>query len=253
MITLLRRMRKSLIESGSARRYLLYAIGEIGLVVIGILIALQINNWNQERQEKQELDTYLENIKNNLRSDLVSLAEIKSFRDSSMLNSKKYLLLAKKEDITPEEFTRAYKSRYGVFIDRYFRPRTSGFEALKSSGYIRKLNGSLLEEQLNEYYYILELINDVETSLAYNTETMENFTFDKNVRQRMIQIAEAIDSGETLSLSTREEIHKLINHPNMTGAHLRNSVGASLPEYYRQAEELAKSIIVEIDDTIDKY
>lgn len=242
-----------MIESGSARRYLLYAIGEITLVVIGILIALQINNWNQERQEKQELDTYLENIKNNLKSDLISLAEIKSFRDSSILNSRNYLLLAKKENITPEDFVNALRSRFGVFIDKYLRPRKSGFEALKNSGFIRKLKGSLLEGQLNEYYYILEMINDVETSLAYNTETMENFAYDKNVRQRMIQIAEAIDSREKLSLSTREEIHELINHPNMTGAHSRNSVGAGLPKYYRQAEGLAKSIIVEIDAVIGKH
>ncbi len=49
MLTFLRRIRKSLIESRSARKYLFYAIGEIALVVIGILIALQINNWNQKR------------------------------------------------------------------------------------------------------------------------------------------------------------------------------------------------------------
>ena len=50
MLTFLRKIRRSLIQSGSARTYLLYAIGEIALVVIGILIALQINNWNQAKQ-----------------------------------------------------------------------------------------------------------------------------------------------------------------------------------------------------------
>tara|TARA_Y100000385_G_scaffold291468_1_gene369658 strand:+ start:2899 stop:3690 length:792 start_codon:yes stop_codon:yes gene_type:complete len=49
MLTFLRKIRKSLIESGSSRKYLLYGIGEITLVVIGILIALQINNWNEKR------------------------------------------------------------------------------------------------------------------------------------------------------------------------------------------------------------
>jgi len=59
MLTFLRKIRKSLIESlpspqvgGSTRKYLLYAIGEIALVVIGILIALQINNWNEARKDK---------------------------------------------------------------------------------------------------------------------------------------------------------------------------------------------------------
>ena len=47
MLTFFRKIRKALLDSGSTGKYLLYAIGEIALVVIGILIALQINNWNQ--------------------------------------------------------------------------------------------------------------------------------------------------------------------------------------------------------------
>ena len=51
MIKIFRHFRKSLIlETGNNRRYLKYAIGEIVLVVIGILIALQINNWNENRK-----------------------------------------------------------------------------------------------------------------------------------------------------------------------------------------------------------
>ena len=69
MITLLRRIRRSLIESGSARKYLVYAIGEIALVVFGILIALQINNWNEGRKKRQvEIETLLE-LKEGMRTN----------------------------------------------------------------------------------------------------------------------------------------------------------------------------------------
>ena len=54
MITLLRKIRKSLIASGATRKYIYYAIGEIALVVIGILVALSINNWNQERLDRKK-------------------------------------------------------------------------------------------------------------------------------------------------------------------------------------------------------
>ena len=53
MLTFFRKIRKALLESGSTQKYLLYAIGEIALVVIGILIALQINNWNEWRKERE--------------------------------------------------------------------------------------------------------------------------------------------------------------------------------------------------------
>jgi hypothetical protein len=70
MLTFLRKIRRSLIDSGSARKYLLYAIGEIALVVIGILIALQINNWNEARKTRSQLNDHLENLVIDLKEDI---------------------------------------------------------------------------------------------------------------------------------------------------------------------------------------
>lgn len=70
MITLFRRIRQKLIDSGSITKYLLYAIGEILLVVIGILIALQVNNWNQERADRELADKYLIGIKADMEKDI---------------------------------------------------------------------------------------------------------------------------------------------------------------------------------------
>ena len=52
MIKFFRNIRKDLMEKNKTSRYIKYAIGEIILVVIGILIALQINNWNENRKLK---------------------------------------------------------------------------------------------------------------------------------------------------------------------------------------------------------
>jgi len=54
MLTFFRRIRKGLLDGGATSKYLLYAIGEIALVVIGILIALQINNWNENNTQRIE-------------------------------------------------------------------------------------------------------------------------------------------------------------------------------------------------------
>ncbi|MDX1702343.1 MAG: DUF6090 family protein, partial [Melioribacteraceae bacterium] len=79
-------VRKGLLGSGQAQkpaspagRYLLYAIGEIALVVIGILIALQINNWNNERIRKIEEVEVLESFVLELEAHLERIDEIKSF------------------------------------------------------------------------------------------------------------------------------------------------------------------------------
>ena len=256
MLTFFRRIRKGMLEEGSTRltgssgrayKYLLYAIGEILLVVVGILLALQVNNWNTNKRETKELHSYLISIKNNLDADLIGLEEIRVFRDFSITNSKNYLNLAKKGNISIEEYVKANRSE--VFKDSYFKAHNSGFEALKSSGYIGKLNGTVLEEKLNEYYYILEKIYEREAGLNHTTENMENSAFDKNVRQRMLEIVEMEDKEKFFS-SGQKEIKELLSHPNMMGAHIRNAVEVQLPQNYRIAEELAKGIILEIDGII---
>jgi hypothetical protein len=63
MITPFRRIRQKLIDSGSVSKYLLYAIGEILLLVTGILIALQVNNWNKETILAPRSHTYISPLK----------------------------------------------------------------------------------------------------------------------------------------------------------------------------------------------
>ena len=62
MIKFFRKIRQNLLSENKFSKYLIYAVGEIVLVVIGILIALQINNWNQERIQKLEEQTIVKNI-----------------------------------------------------------------------------------------------------------------------------------------------------------------------------------------------
>lgn len=69
MFSFLRKIRKSLLNSGSGRKYLLYAFGEIFLVVVGILIALQVNNWNETRKHKIQEKALLTELRNTIISD----------------------------------------------------------------------------------------------------------------------------------------------------------------------------------------
>ena len=66
MIKFFRKIRQNLLSEGKTGKYLKYAIGEIILVVIGILIALQINNWNEDQKNKALEKYMLENLAENL-------------------------------------------------------------------------------------------------------------------------------------------------------------------------------------------
>ena len=78
-------------EKNKTGKYLKYAIGEIILVVIGILIALSINNWNEARKSKAFEQEMLKQIQTNLISDKTTLSEIIKNNTNAILSSKKVL------------------------------------------------------------------------------------------------------------------------------------------------------------------
>lgn len=84
MIHFFRRIREQLISQNKVTKYLLYAMGEIVLVVIGILIALQINNWNEERKNREKEKYYLNSIKSSI---LLSQKELNRVIDDAKLIS----------------------------------------------------------------------------------------------------------------------------------------------------------------------
>ena len=73
MIKFFRNIRKSLLMENKTSKYFKYAIGEIFLVVIGILIALQINNWNKRNVEHSEELNYLKNLQRDLHDQIQSI------------------------------------------------------------------------------------------------------------------------------------------------------------------------------------
>ena len=76
MIKFFRKIRQQLLTENKFSKYLIYAIGEIVLVVIGILIALSINNWNQNIKNNKAEKYYLEQMKNDLVSDSLFLSNV---------------------------------------------------------------------------------------------------------------------------------------------------------------------------------
>jgi len=88
MINFFRKLRKGLLTENKFSKYLLYAIGEILLVVVGILIALNINNQNEERKERKEEGILLEQLLIDFNSNLTQLDQKIAFRNEFMNSSK---------------------------------------------------------------------------------------------------------------------------------------------------------------------
>ena len=103
-----RKIRQDLLSGGKTRKYLKYAIGEIILVVIGILIALQINNWNETNKLNRRELTLLSELKTNLQINIVNLEndiqkQTKSIKSFNYILNLPHSNLPYRDEITDEK------------------------------------------------------------------------------------------------------------------------------------------------------
>jgi hypothetical protein len=161
MIKFFRKIRRKLIEEENLKRYLIYAIGEILLVMAGILLALQVNNWNEAQLQKKKETQILLEIKNSLEGDLKN--ELKPGREWFNLQSQKIDLVLQiirsGQKVTHDSIALLIGD---VFFDKwFFNLRTSAFENIKSIGIDLISNDSLRTKISNVYHINYATIKDM--------------------------------------------------------------------------------------------
>ena len=134
MIKLFRRIRFNLMETGKTSKYFKYAIGEIILVVIGILIALQINNWNETRKTANKESIVLSNIHNEFKENKIQLDTILIIHKMVHHNCTKIINLfpiqSKPEPAVLDSLSVYLGKSYGQYT---FNPSQSSINALTST------------------------------------------------------------------------------------------------------------------------
>ncbi len=151
MLTFLRKLRRSLIASGSARKYLLYAVGEVALVVIGILIALQINNWNEDRKSKNRLLSHYAELKEEINYDLRQIEEI--IQSLEKIDGQgMYMRSFLNQEFTIRDTTRLKKAFLEAGYYVAFDASRMAYDNLVNSGDINMITNKKLTRLLGEFH-----------------------------------------------------------------------------------------------------
>ena len=163
MIKFFRKIRKTLLDEGKTSKYFKYAIGEIVLVVIGILIALQINNWNERKKEHVKEKAFLNEINLDFKSNKIQLDSIISFNKVNLHASLRLSKILRMFDLKNPKVTnsnahvadsiRIYNSL--IWRNKSFNPKNGAVEALLNSSSFDLIKNDTLRRNLISWKDVL--------------------------------------------------------------------------------------------------
>ena len=148
MLKFFRQIRRNLFSQNKTSSYFLYALGEILLVVVGILIALQINNWNEQKQLDKAIIAGLKEVREDLVKDTIRLSSIIQAKKLDLEAQKRVINVLQGEVQVSDQF---YRDLGRVLLWRETTILSNGFDLIKEIG-LNNLNDKELRNQLVALY-----------------------------------------------------------------------------------------------------
>ena len=226
LLLTIKKLKKGLLNSGEYRKYLLYGSGEIILIIIGILFALQIDNWNSERLQQNTLENYLKSIGRNIDSDLKAVSRVRSERELAYQMSSRMFFLIESQNqnfvLTIPQAQLVNQTINRAMQQRHFINRNSAYDSLKSSGTLDQIQGTEIEQLLYDYYDTVERIHFLEED--HNNRTNQLWMqvlaiWPEDVARWEISAAQALSTQRFNSLQSSlwrllrdYRLQELLNH-----------------------------------------
>ena len=184
MLRFFRKIRQQFLMENHFSKYLLYAIGEILLVMIGILLALQVNNWNEQRKNKQTEQKTIQAILNNLEEDSQTLQQVMERYELTLKNIKRLFA-----PLPIPDDSLGYISTRAVGVSNFI-PITMAFDRSMSSGSFNLIGSDSVVQSIQRLYgFDYKSLNEVDRNLNRFQNQMMGLTtkyeaFDLNSMDR---------------------------------------------------------------------
>ena len=255
MIKFFRKIRQKLLSEKKFSKYLIYAVGEIILVVVGILIALSINNWNDERKDNLKGKNILQQLKTEFKRDSIDLSNYVKLTNKKITDGKILKTAIESKRVLSKD-TLAFCSFFNgkILLFKGFIPT---FDELISSG-SQNLIPDKLSNEIKRYLNILNTsqtfsyFEKQQTKLAYNNHLHKYFDSEimtylwENTRSKTIKLEE-INAFNMNTIGFYEDPETLL--------HIRNVIGVDSElewEYSGRIMTLISSILGSIDEELKK-
>jgi hypothetical protein len=194
MIKFFRKVRQNLLSDNKFTKYFVYALGEIILVVIGILIALAINNGNQNRINDKNEQTYLLGLKEEFQTSKLKLTELIAVNQRNYIGAKKILEHTSTKNESPSELTFSELLYHTFSADIAFNPNNSLLYEMINSGNLKNLSNTQLRKQLTNWISTVEDISRQEEELGIQREkVLDMFRTNENSLKTIFEQAGVYD------------------------------------------------------------
>ncbi|WP_235299575.1 DUF6090 family protein [Portibacter marinus] len=251
MIKFFRSIRKSLLNENRTGKYLKYAIGEVLLVVIGILIALQINNWNAGQQQSKKNTKLLRNLVSDIKKDIDGFTKVDSVYAIYESNAEKGLHLFYKAN-TVKDIDSVMQLSQTSWNELFFTSRT--YDEMVNSGSMYTLDNEELQQRISAYY--TSIYANQRYIREVNTSQRELFVQSKDMYPVFQLLSEFNDPNIGLKLLDTTWINNPNSSTYLAFSHYLNLSQSDNNQYRRrvfrrllkQAEALKSKIYEEIGD-----
>jgi hypothetical protein len=258
MFRFFRAIRRELVERGRLRRYSAYAIGELVLVVAGILIALQINNANEARLERQREARFLENIRTDLQvniRELTRFIEVRSARIESAHRIIEYFDGKPLEDLADFNYHNIHVQTWQRFYQN-----DNTFQELVNSGNLGIISNEDIKNGLMDIKLMYEKMKGDEDHMRYDYEGFlyEPFFNTVDIAPMTENFTYRVTGGQAGSQPplSREDIEALLGDVRFKNGftlaiYMMSTINAQFVEMRARTEGLVEQIDRELGHRIE--
>ena len=252
---LFKNIRRKLAAENNLAKYLRYAIGEILLVVIGILIALQVNNWNEIRKQHAKERHYLRNIRTDLNLNIAEIQKYIDTRNSRTESAYKVLDYFEGKPLTDlDEFNR---NTVNVYTWQKFFQIDNTFQELTNSGNLAIISNDSIKNGLLNLETLYKKLKYEEEHFRYDSEVMlyepSYAILDINsiVKNFMYQVTQG-EQGEHVQLSRADYELLLKSRKQKNGFAMATYEFPFMNTELGEMKALCEKIILLIDKELEK-
>lgn len=253
MIKFFSKIRHKMLKENRLSKYIVYAIGEIILVVIGILIALSINNKNEIRKQRDLELHYLSNIKTDLILNIKHLDNYINRRETSINSANE--IIAHYEGKPIKDLKAFSRHTVNIYTWRKFFQINNTFQELMNSGNLALISNDSIKDVLLNMESLYKVMKDGEAHFRYDSEILlyepsYNMMDMNPIVQNYMYYASKGAVGDNRELSKKEFENMLKDTKQKNGFVMAVYQFSEMNDQFNEMKKMCKELIQLIDNEI---